>query len=272
MQISIVVVIDTETALNEGTLENNAFMVHNTDNLINADDSATGFTQRVVGTHHLDGLQATESVLNWLVIGVAGLPTTLPKVYYHRFSPAQRAVRLAEKLRSFRSATTVSKLFGEDDTIRVLPEMQRRGPDGKLHRVEGAVLDSRGEPITKFDRYAAGFLQPQIIDVYGPAVDAGVIFPALYGSPDMYTMGWYWSAAVDTAKVGRHQYTMDVVLHDPVTEGERTIWVPHTFALPGWIDVTSDLLVNGFTGTVGPVVLPMGGEGAAPAAAEEDVL
>lgn len=271
MQISVVVVVDTETALNEGSLENNAFMVHNTDNLIPGDENATGFTQRVVGTHNPDGSQATESVLNWLIIGVAGLPTTLPKVYYHRFSPAQRAARLAEKLRSLRSATTVSKLFGEDDTIHVLPEMQRRGADGRLHRVEGAVLDSRGEPITKFDRYGAGFLQPQIVDVYGPAVDAGVMFPALYGSPDMYTMGWYWSASVDTARVGRHQYFMDVVLHDPVSEGGKTIWMPHTFALSGWIDVTSDVMVNGFTGTIGPVPLPMGDGGALPAE-EGDVL
>ncbi|KAA0678920.1 hypothetical protein [Azospirillum brasilense] len=257
MQISIVTVIDVEAALIEGTLDNNAYVVDNTQNFAVPGDTSGELSTQVIGVHNVDGSQAAEAVLNWITIGVSGVPNTLPRAFHHRHRAAESNARLLTAVKAARTPNAIAKLLGDHENGQRSPSLHVRNRDGEVRTLHGTVMNSQGEAVDRFDLAAAGNLPPVVTNIYGPAVDQGVMYPALYGSPDVYTEGWYWSASVDTSKVGQHVYSLDVVLHEPVAEKGRVLWVPRTFTQTSSITVTKALNVNGFTGCIAPGVLPM---------------
>lgn len=89
---------------------------------------------------------------------------------------------------------------------------------------------------------------PVLASISGQAVDLGVILPARYGSPDPQTGGWYWSATVDTSRVGTWSYTIRIDLPRP---GARPLRLTHAAR----ICVTTRPRRNGFTGA-GQGLLP----------------
>lgn len=257
MQISIVTVIDVEAALIEGTLDNNAYVVDNTQNFAAPGGKADPLSTQVIGVHKADGSQVAEAVLNWITIGVSGVPNTLPRAFHHRHRAAESNARLLTAVKAARTPNAIAKVLGDHENGHRSTSLHVQNRDGGVRTLHGTVMNSHGDAVDKFDLAAAGNLPPVVANIYGPAVDQGVMYPALYGSPDVYTEGWYWSASVDTSKVGQHVYLMDVVLHEPVEQKGRILWVPRTFTQTSSITVTKALNVNGFTGCVAPALLPM---------------
>ncbi|WP_375791425.1 hypothetical protein ACE102_47585 (plasmid) [Bradyrhizobium sp. vgs-9] len=253
MQISIVTVIDIETALKEGTLDGNAYLIDNTAPFA----PLTGArVTNVPGVYNADGSQAMEAVLNWITIGVAELPTTLPRSYPHRFNTANTARRLLGRF-SARTPEDISKMLADTKGgIRVPKRLQVRDR-GAIRTYDAPVLNAAGEVLEPDDSTAAASVPPVVIRIRGAAVEHGVLYPALYGSPDLLTDGWYWSATVDTAKVGRHDYTMEVALYRPVQEHGEVLWEPQLFTLSCGIQVGTAPSVNGFTGSFVPGLLPI---------------
>jgi hypothetical protein len=97
---------------------------------------------------------------------------------------------------------------------------------------------------------------PVITDITGEAVDQKIMYPALYGSPDLVTDGWYWSASVDTSRPGTYSYTMEIELHElTLTDGEW-VWEPVRLLHDSSIRVTTEPKRNGFT-NAGIGILPI---------------
>ncbi|WP_445219628.1 hypothetical protein ACKWRH_05430 [Bradyrhizobium sp. Pa8] len=254
MQISIVTVIDIDTALKEGTLDGNAYLIDNTGPFA---PPAGARVTNVPGVYNADGSQATEAVLNWITVGVADLPLTLPRSYRHRYNTANTEHRLVDALRrATRTQDGIAKLLSDPEGIRMpKPLLVRRNGAVKPH--DAPLLDGAGEVLEPDDPAAAGSVPPIVTRIGGPAVEHGVVYPALYGSPDLLTDGWYWSATVDTAKVGRHEYQMDVALYKPVQEDGGLVWEPQFFTLGCSIEVGTGPGVNGFTGCFITGLLPI---------------
>ena len=99
------------------------------------------------------------------------------------------------------------------------------------------------------------FPNPVIADIAGEAVDLRVIYPAQYGSPDLFSDGLYWSATVDTNKVGHFAYTLYITLFysEPV-DGKMTA-CSVTLPYVAYINVTNAMATNGFCTT--PAILPV---------------
>lgn len=70
MQVSALLVVDTRAALTRGTLESNVRLIHNTHALFDDPDDPTGETIRIVGAHRPGGAQATEAIINWLIVDI----------------------------------------------------------------------------------------------------------------------------------------------------------------------------------------------------------
>jgi hypothetical protein len=243
VQLSIVIVIDIETALKEGTLEQNAYTIHNT--LRYPSPWGEGTNVRVPGVANPDGSQAAEAVLNWIIIGVSGLPTTLPRSYRRQLATLNEA-RILQAVRAGRTPNAIAKVLSEADGAVTAPLLVRRAKGVQPHEI--AITDTRGRLLDPADAEAVGNSTPILADIRGDAVDKGVIYPALYGSPEPQSEGWYWSAAVDTSKVGRHDYTLEIILHEPEVTPKGAVWKPRSFSLQSSLDVSQSVAVNGFTG------------------------
>ncbi|NEQ79028.1 MAG: hypothetical protein F6K26_01810 [Moorea sp. SIO2I5] len=102
------------------------------------------------------------------------------------------------------------------------------------------------------------FLSPIITDITGEAVDKNIIYPAAYGSPDMVTDGWYWSASVNTYTPGTYSYTMHIQLYKLSREGKEYTYIPVDFTHNAYIKISNDPKVNGFTNAgIGYLPIPM---------------
>ena len=110
------------------------------------------------------------------------------------------------------------------------------------------MLFRSGRPVTAIQALTGAFISPALADVTGPAVDEGVIFPAQYGSPDVLTEGWYWSATVDTRRTGIHRIDLHLDIFRPAVRDRVLDFVPERYVLPTWLDVRAVPAVNGFTG------------------------
>lgn len=257
MQISIITVIDVAAALKEGTLEGNAYVIDNTASFAPPSGPEPRVTN-VPGVYKPDGSQAAEAVLNWITVGVASPPTTLPRNYHHRFNAANRGRRLIADLHAARTPGAVSKLLEDPEGgVQRLPRPMLVRHHGAVRARDAVVLSASGDVLEHHTSTAAASVPPLVTGVGGPAVEQGVLYPALYGSPDLQTDGWYWSASVDTGKLGRHDYTLEVALYEPVQVEGETVWEPRLFTLACGVWVGSLLGVNGFTGCPAPSLLPI---------------
>jgi hypothetical protein len=96
---------------------------------------------------------------------------------------------------------------------------------------------------------------PVIVDITGEAVDQKIIYPAEYGSPDLVTDGWYWSASVDVSRPGTYAYTMEIHLHELIWS-DGWVWEPVPMCFDSRIRITNEPKRNGFTGA-GAGMLPI---------------
>lgn len=253
MQNSILVLVDISAALAESSLENNIYLVDTYQAVGSRGVGTASMVSSVIGVHNPDGSQATEAVLNWLGCGISALPPTLPRSYHLR--AAHRAydrALVAQLATAENDDEIVDILSGHDEEYGLYGTEQSTVPDLPIDlRLEtGAFVSSD-------DIEYASYVNPVILNIRGEAVENGVIFPALYGSPDFYTDGWYWSAAVDTSKVGLHSYIMDIQLLRPVKTRGTLSWQPEVYSFTAYFEITWTTLVNGFNGTFQPGLLPL---------------
>lgn len=253
MQNSIVLIVDVEAALADSSLENNAYLIDNTRAVGSRDEGKESMVSTVVGVHHADGSPAAEAVLNWLGYGISALPPTLPRSFNLRTHHAAQDRALVEKLAAASKSEDVTAVLAAHHDEHGAHGAQREG----MPYLPVDPRSASGEFIDPNAVEYAAHVNPEIVGIRGEAVENEVMFPALYGSPDFYTEGWYWSASVDTNKVGIHEYIIDVRLLRPLRKDDEVTWTPEVHSLVARINISATTLVNGFTGCIEPGFLPL---------------
>jgi hypothetical protein len=118
------------------------------------------------------------------------------------------------------------------------------------------ILDVTGNVITGDPAQTASYPAPVITNVTGQAVDEKIIYPAEYGSPDMVSDGWYWSATVDSSRPGSYAYTLHIQLHELAYRNDEYVWEPVDLTCESSLTVTTEPMRNAFTGQ-GVSLLPI---------------
>jgi hypothetical protein len=249
-QLAIIVLVDIGNALEANTLEGNTYLFDNM-KLHGSEGQGTGdLVTAIHGAYWRDGSQATEQVLNWLPYSLGSIPPTVPRGY-----------------ESDRTRQSDTQAIAELDALMAKPDATGSDPTAGLTQIRKAVgtrvkttrrtkgrlsgqkiLDLTGEVVTDTAANTHSYPAPVITDIYGQAVDEKIMYPAEYGSPDLVTDGWYWSATVDSSRPGTYAYTMRIQLHKLVRRGSETLWEPVNMTCESKLKVTTEPKINGFTG------------------------
>ncbi|MFJ8820785.1 hypothetical protein ACIREE_03280 [Streptomyces sp. NPDC102467] len=249
-QLAIIVLVDIGNALKANSLQDNTYLFDNM-KLHGSEGQGTGdLVTSIHGAYWRDGSQATEQVLNWLPYSLGSIPPTVPRGY-----------------EADRARQSDSQALAELDALTAKPGDTGADPAADLKKIRKAVgtrvkttrrtkgrlsgqklLDVTGEVVTDATAGAFSYPGPVITDIYGQAVDEKIMYPAEYGSPDLVTDGWYWSATVDSSRPGTYAYTMRIQLHKLVQRGSETLWEPVNMTCESKLKVTTEPKRNGFTG------------------------
>ncbi|MDX6741292.1 hypothetical protein [Actinocorallia sp. A-T 12471] len=249
-QHGIIVLIDVDNALQERTLDGNAYWFDNMKFLGSTGEGTGGLVTIVPGAYFLDGSQATEQVLNWLPASLGAVPPTVPRNY------------LAEQaLQTDRDALAHLAAVGAGDEAEVGRIKEEVGVRAKQSRSAkgiptAKILDATGHVAGSDAADTYNYPTPVITDITGPAVEQKIMYPAQYGSPDMIYDGWYWAATVDTSRPGIYSYTMHIQLHELVEREDGLVWQPVDLTCTSALEVMTDPKRNAFTGA-GLGVLPL---------------
>jgi len=273
-QLGIILMVDVEEALKSNTLKGNTYLFDNM-SLQGSEGLGTGkLVSAIHGSSYSDGSQASEQMLNWLPYGVGSLPPTLPKSFLTQKSKnsdlkaIDDLVGLAERIETTErdQFTDISSIVQEikniSQSLGVKTKVQSKGQD-TLHDLGSSgqkIMDVTGELVnlSNEDKIPEiNSLNPMITGISGEAVEKNIIYPAAYGSPDMVTDGWYWAASIDTSRPGTYAYTMDIQLYKLSWVEGSWAWIPIHMECEAYLKITSDPLVNGFTGAgVGYLPIP----------------
>ncbi|MFD9791574.1 hypothetical protein ACFWXK_11565 [Streptomyces sp. NPDC059070] len=248
-QLAIIVLVDVGNALESGTLDGNTYLFDNM-KLQGSTNQGTGdLVTAINGSYWLDGSQASEQVLNWLPYSLGSIPPTVPRGY-----TAERARQTDQQALADLDALSVKPPATDTEAAAELGRIKRtvgtrikttRRTRGRLSGQK--ILDVTGQVVTDENTGAHSYPAPVITDVFGAAVDEKIMYPAEYGSPDLVTDGWYWSATVDTSRPGTYAYSMRIQLHRLVQEGGEALWQPVNLTCQSHIKVTSAPRRNAFT-------------------------
>ncbi len=265
VQASIMLMVDVESALLANTLEGYTYLF---DNLGYQGSTGQGTGQLVTGAegeYWIDGTQADEIVLNWLTVGVASLPLTLPRDFQSVRSrdSEEKTFKQLKTLHQELTEKGAKKPKGDDPlkTVRSrVEEIQQNKGILSVDEVPGKagahfgnkMLDVTGNLATDTETRMSGlsFPIPEIVGMRGPAVDENVIHVAdmNYPANDPKSMGWYWCGTVSTGKPGVYEYTMDVNLYKPVLiEPNKVDYQPVTMEFKSAFNIANAPMVNGFT-------------------------
>ncbi|OON80070.1 hypothetical protein B1H18_12905 [Streptomyces tsukubensis] len=254
--MAIIVLVDVGNALDSRTLEDNTYLFDNM-KLQGSEGEGTGdLVTAINGSYWSDGSQASEQVLNWLPYSLGSIPPTVPRGY-----EADRARQSDLEALADLSALANRPPEGADMGSQ-LHEIHRsvgarvKSTGHGQGRPGGKILDVTGSVVTSDNAAAHSYPAPVITDIYGEAVDEKIIYPAEYGSPDLVTDGWYWSATVDTSKPGTYGYTMRIQLHSLVRKGEELLWDPVNLTCQSRLRITREPKRNAFT-KAGMGMLPL---------------
>lgn len=247
-QLAIIVLVDVGNALESRALKDNVYLFDNM-KLHGSENQGTGdLVTAVNGAYWGNGSQASEQVLNWLPYSLGSIPPTVPRNYQ-----ATRA-READKqaLAELRSLANGSSADGADAGSVVAQAQQTAGmavhTTARTRALSGQkLLDVTGQVVGDQNQGAHSYPSPVITDIFGQAVDEKVMYPAQYGSPDIVTDGWYWSATVDTSRPGTYTYKMKIQLHELVQRAGEWIWQPVNLTCESKLRVATAPKRNGFT-------------------------
>ncbi|MCK4763580.1 MAG: hypothetical protein KAW12_15375 [Candidatus Aminicenantes bacterium] len=259
-EITIIVLIDVQAAINANTLEGNIYMIDNLRNEGSIGEGTGHLVSAINGAHWLDGTQADEQILNWTPAVIGSLPSSLPKSFHVEKS------RISE-IKEFKDLPQRLKEAGEDKkgikdihtnlqniTKNICSLGKVKDTRGNVKHTGLKVMNVMGEPFREGEGTTSELSHfiPQIDDITGEAVDKGVIFPAQYGTPISIKDGWYWSATADTNKVGTFAYTMHITLYKLSNFLGEPVWEPINMTYESHIKVTNVPKNNAFTnGAVG---------------------
>jgi hypothetical protein len=242
-QISIILLVDIQAALETKRLEGNIYLMDN----LKTDGSEGEGTGKLItaidGSYWCDRSQSNDIVLNWIICGIGSLPITLPQNYYH--------TRTKQIERDWIQMIKRNHAITDDNKTSLKSIVENLGTYAHLHNAHGKPINTGVKSLNIFGEHFDGsqnrstlnFLPPQISNITGEAVDNNVLFPAQYGSPVPINDGWYWSATVSTREIGLHNYTLHITLYDFVNE----LWTPVEMTYDAQIKVSNCPVRNGFT-------------------------
>ncbi|MFG3257352.1 hypothetical protein [Streptomyces sp. NPDC048172] len=253
-QLAIIVLVDVANALRSRTLRGNTYLFDNMKLQGSENQGTPDLVTAINGTYWMDGSQANEQVLNWLPYGLGSIPPTVPKGYQaERVQQSDQQALDALAGLSPKGTAKGPELATELEEIKasVGARTAVKSPRRGARRPGQKIIDITGE-IVPLDSPAATdparvHQTPIITDVTGEAVDKNVIYPAEYGSPDMVTDGWYWSATVDSSRPGTYAYTMEIELHALTAREGELVWEPVRMTCESKIKVITEPKRNGFT-------------------------
>jgi hypothetical protein len=255
-QLAIIVLVDVARALHNGTLTDNVYLIDNMKPYGSQGEGTGALVTAVNGTYWSDGSQGTEQVLNWLPYSIGSTSPALPRSYHAARSRQsdQHALSALAGVTDPAAADTGTALEQIRASVGTKAAHRRRAH----HLAEHKILDLTGNVIPAgADTSGYSFPAPEITDITGEAVDQKIIYPAQYGSPDMVSDGWYWSATVDTSRPGTYAYTMHVRLHRLDAKEGEPVWEQVDLTCDSSLIVTTAPKINAFTGTgIGPLPLP----------------
>ncbi|WP_369212304.1 hypothetical protein [Streptomyces flavofungini] len=258
-QLAIIVLVDVGNALATSTLEGNTYLFDNM-KLHGSENQGTGeLVTAIHGSYWRDGSQASEQVLNWLPYSLGSIPPTVPRGY-----EVERARQSDEQaLAELQDLANKSSVAGTDAAAELSRIRRKTGTRVKTTRhtrgrLSGQkILDVTGQVATDDGTAAYSYPAPVITDIYGEAVDSKIMYPAEYGSPDMVTDGWYWSATVDTSRPGTYSYMMRVQLHKLTQVNGEQRWEAVNLTCPSALKISSEPRRNAFTKAgIGPLPIP----------------
>jgi hypothetical protein len=248
-QLAIIVLVDVGNALESNTLDGNIYLFDNM-KLQGSQGEGTGdLVTAINGSYWSDGSQGTEEVLNWLPYALGSIPPTVPRGYHAERSRQSDQQALADLAAlagraGANAAETTTELARIQRNVGTRTSSSRRN-----NRLAGRkVLDVTGNIVSgSGSAEAVNHPAPVITDIVGQAVDEKIIYPAQYGSPDMVSDGWYWSATVDTSRPGTYAYTMHIQLHSLVHQGSELLWEPVNLSCESSLVVATQPKRNAFT-------------------------
>jgi hypothetical protein len=247
-QLAIIALVDVGNALKSRTLSGNTYLFDNM-KLHGSENQGTGdLVTAVNGAYWNDGSQASEQVLNWLPYSLGSIPPTVPRGYQATRGQQADQQALAE-------LTTLANQPSADgeNAEAALAQIQKTVGAGvrttpRTRALSGQkVLDVAGRVVGDHSEDMHSYPTPVITDIFGEAVDEKIIYPAQYGSPDLVTDGWYWSATIDTSRPGTYTYKMSVQLHELVQSAGEWTWEPVDLTCESKLRITSAPKRNGFT-------------------------
>ncbi|GHH86974.1 hypothetical protein GCM10018793_60930 [Streptomyces sulfonofaciens] len=247
-QLAIIVLVDIGNALESRSLKDNTYLFDNM-KLHGSENQGTGdLVTAINGAYWSDGSQASEQVLNWLPYSLGSIPPTVPRSY--QAARTQQADRQA--LADLTALTGRPSSDGEDAEAALSAIRKNVGTRvraaGRSRALAGQqVLDVTGKVVSDHGQGLHNYPAPVITDVFGEAVDEKIIYPAAYGSPDLVTDGWYWSATVDTSRPGTYTYKMRIQLHELVQRAGDWTWEPVNLVCESRLQVVSQPRRNAFT-------------------------
>jgi hypothetical protein len=247
-QLAIIVLVDTGNALESRTLKGNTYLFDNM-KLQGSQGEGTGdLVTAVNSSTWSDGSQAGEAVLNWLAYSLGSIPPTVPRTYQADRARQSDQQALAE-LSALADRPTTSGPEAAAELRRIQQAIGTPVKSSSRSRRPAAskILDVTGNVVTDQGAGTHSYPPPVITDIVGEAVDLKIIYPAEYGSPDLVTDGWYWSATVDTSRPGTYAYTMHIQLHDLVQRGEEWVWEPVNLTVDSSLEISSAPKRNAFT-------------------------
>jgi hypothetical protein len=252
-QLGILLMIDNAAAIEAGNLDGNIYLIDNAKWTGSTGEGTGDLVTAINGTQVSS--HAVAQVLNWLPYGIASPPPTLPQTFF-----LDEAARENLSQRS-RPAGERAALAGEPVASATAAAFVEPAPPSP--RLPRRVLDILGREVGQANRSLTGkaadtriyYPNPVITNIAGEAVDLRVIYPAQYGSPDLFSDGLYWSATVDTNKVGHFSYTLYITLfYSESVDGEmteRSVTLPYV----AYLNVTNEVTTNGFCQTA--AILPV---------------
>jgi hypothetical protein len=262
-QLGIIILVDIANALADKTIKGNAYLLDNMKFLGSEGEGGQDLVTAVPGTYWSDGSQGSEAVLNWIPLSLGSIPPTVPRNY--------RAIRTQESDRQ--ALLDLESVAGNAQ----LSESELAGLQRNVgKRVKGAhsthvfghhkLIDVTGNIASADAVDAHAYPDPVITNISGTAVDEKIIYPAEYGSPDMVSDGWYWSATVDTSRPGTYGYTIHLQLHELAERNGEPVWEPVDFVIGSHLRISTEAKRNAFT-QAGTGLLPIPAIPAAPAPA-----
>jgi len=247
-QLAIIVLVDIANALADRSLEGNVYLFDNMKFMGSVGEGTGNLVTAIRGSYWSDGSQGTEQVLNWLPNALGSIPATVPRNYRAIRAQASDRQALAE-LEALISASPDSSTTATADLSRIRQAVGRRATGTPASRINTRhkILDVTGNVVTGDPIGVHAYPDPIITDITGQAVDEKIIYPAEYGSPDMVSDGWYWSATVDTSRPGDYAYTMHIQLHELAEHNGEHVWEPVDLTCASSLHVTTDPKRNAYT-------------------------